>query len=331
MNTSWLIDTHGDPLGVVQQVMTDAWEQFNLESMLVSMNGSEEPHLVKDPEQLNQVNPFKPLMTKNVVKFLPDLIEQFPNSQVGMLVRPCEMRALDSKAEREAINLDNVLTICIDCLGTYPTEDYQWRAERKGSQDRLAWESLHFARQGGIAAYRFRSACQSCQTPIGKGANINIGVIGLPVRQKILIDVREQETALRMKHDPAISQEDQSLIFQREYIVAKLLQRGSQTRQRLIDNLEGILPRDLDAMLNQFEACGECRECFEACPICAAEYPAKDTKGYYLREDVKQWMVSCAGCGMCEQSCPNHLPLVTIFNNIRAQLLDQMEANPIVH
>ena len=325
MNTSWLVETHGDPLGVVQKVMTDAWEQFNLEAMMVSMNGPSEPHLINNPEELNQVNPFRPLMTKNVAKFLPEVLQKDPDLQVGILLRPCEMRALEGKSNREAIHLDKVLTICVDCLGTYPVDDYQWRAERKGSPERLAWESLHFARQGGIAAYRFRSACQACRTPIGQGADINIGVIGLPVRQKILIDVRDQETAKRMHRDEITSQEDQSRLNQREYIVAKLLQRGTQTRQRLIDNLEGILPRDIDALLNQFEACGECRECFDNCPICAADYPAKDQQDLYIREEVKQWMVSCAGCGMCEQACPNHLPLVTIFTNIRQQLLNQLE------
>jgi formate dehydrogenase subunit beta len=330
MKTSWLVETHGDPLGLVQQVMRDAWEQFNLNLMIISMNGSTEPHLIEDPQQLHQVNPFKPLMTKNTAAYLPQVLSKNPDARVGMILRPCEMRALESKSDREAIDFDRVLTICVDCLGTYPVDDYQWRAERKGSPEKLAWESLHFARQGGIAAYRFRSACQACRTPIGQGADINIGVIGLPVRQKIMVDVREKETAKRLQRDHRPIQEDQSLIKQREHIVAKLLQRGSQTRQRLIDGLESILPRDLEALLNQFEACGECRDCFEACPICAADYPAKDQKGTYLREDVKQWMISCAGCGMCEQSCPNHLPLVTIFSFIRQQLLDPLKSGSAI-
>jgi len=218
-----------------------------------------------------------------------------------------------------------LLTICVDCLGTYPLEDYQWRAEKKGSPERLAWESLHFARQGGIAAYRFRSACQACRTPVGSGADINIGVIGLPVRQKIMIEAPEQVNSALLEGDQMRAVQDQPLFEQREYIIAKLLQRGSHTRQRLADNLEGILPRDVDALIKQFEGCGECRECFESCPLCAADYPAKDEFGIYRREQVKEWMISCAGCGMCEQTCPNHLPLVTIFNHIREQLIEPLE------
>jgi heterodisulfide reductase subunit A-like polyferredoxin len=204
-------------------------------------------------------------------------------------------------------------------------DDYQWRAERKGSPDRLAWESLHFARQGGIAAYRFRSACQACRTPISSGADINIGVIGLPVRQKIMVEASEPEFSRLQAADQLIFEQDPAMLEQREYIIAKLLARGSHTRQRLADNLDSILPRDVDALVKQFEACGECRECFNNCPLCAADYPSKDPAGIYHREQVKEWMISCAGCGMCEQACPNHLPLVTIFNQIREQLLETLE------
>ena len=325
MNKSYFVETHGDPLGVIQKVIATAWDKFELDQLLVSMNGSSKPNLIKDPEQIDRVNPFRPLMTKNTAKFIPEVMEENPNVRMGVVLRPCEMRALTEKIKREQIPEERLLTICVDCLGTYPREDYQWRAEKKGSPERLAWESLHFARQGGIAAYRFRSACQACRTPVGSGADINIGVIGLPVRQKIMIEAPEQVNSALLEGDQIRAVQDQPLFEQREYIIAKLLQRGSHTRQRLADNLEGILPRDVDALIKQFEGCGECRECFESCPLCAADYPAKDEFGIYRREQVKEWMISCAGCGMCEQTCPNHLPLVTIFNHIREQLIEPLE------
>ncbi len=331
MNTSWFEETHGDPLGVIQILIGEAWNRFELESMLVSINGNGVPHLINDPEQLNQVNPFKPLMTRNAAKHLPQILRDHPEERIGVILRPCEMRALESKTQREALPLERILTICVDCLGTYSPEDFRWRAERKGSADRLARESLNFARQGGIAAYRFRSACQACRTPIGEGADINIGVIGLPVRQKILVMVRDQVTVKTLGKSGFISQADQSLLNQRDHIIARLLQRGSQTRKRLADNLESILPRDLEALIDQFHRCGKCRECFENCPLCAADYPEKDSRGLYIREDVKQWMISCAGCGMCEQACPNHLPLVTIFTQIRQQLLDSVTTDLQLH
>lgn len=322
MNESFFIETHGDPLGVVQNVIAAAWKDYQLDHLMVSINGSSIPDLIDSPEQLDRVNPFRPLMTRNAAKYIPEVLEEQPDTRLGAVLRPCEMRALVEKRKRETIPEERLLTIGVDCLGTYPMDDYQWRAERKGSRERLAWESLHFARQGGIAAYRFRSACQACRTPVSSEADINIGVIGLPVRQKIIVEVSGTLSAKMLTGDTIDIEQDQSLFDQREYIIAKLLQRSSQTRRRLADNLDSILPRDVDALVKQFEACGDCRECFETCPLCAAEYPAKNESGLYRREQVKDWMISCAGCGMCEQACPNHLPLVAIFNQIREQLIE---------
>ncbi len=325
MNESYFVETHGDPLGVIQNIIAAAWDKFKLDQLMVFVNGNTEPKLIDSPGQLDQVNPFRPLMTQNAAKFIPNVLEKHPDSRIGVMLRPCEMRALAEKIKRQAIPAGRMLTICVDCLGTYPADDYQWRAERKGSQERLAWESLHFARQGGISAYRFRSACQACRTPVSSGADLNIGVIGLPVRQKIMVQATEQISSTIFAVGDINFEQDQAMMEQRGQIIAKLLQRSSNTRQRLADSLEGILPRDVDGLVKQFETCGECRECFESCSLCAADYPSRDDFGIYSREQVKEWMISCAGCGMCEQACPNHLPLVTIFNQIREQLIEPLE------
>ena len=55
----------------------------------------------------------------------------------------------------------------------------------------------------------------------------------------------------------------------------------------------------------------------DVCPICAVDHPRKAVDGSLVREDVINWLVSCAGCGMCEQSCPRHQPLSAVFSHIR--------------
>ncbi|MGW8144203.1 MAG: Coenzyme F420 hydrogenase/dehydrogenase, beta subunit C-terminal domain [Anaerolineales bacterium] len=330
MNTKWLVETNGDPLGAIQNIFIETWERFELDSMVIPTNGNGVPHILHDPEEIRLVNPFKPVMIFNSAKHLPQILDQLPEARIGALLRPCEVRALNAKIKRETIPPDRVLTVCVDCLGTYSLEDYQWRVERRGSPEHLDRETLYFARQGGIAAYRFRSACQACQTPIGNEADINVGVIGLPVRQKVLVEVRDQAIAKTLSAGKSISTVDQPYFEQRDYVTSRLLERVKQTRQRLVANLGSILPRDLDGLINQYERCGECRSCFESCPLCAADYPAKDEAGLYEREQVMQWVISCAGCGMCEQACPNHLPLVTVFANIRQQL-DDVKESTLVH
>lgn len=331
MSTRWLVETRGDPLGAVKKIMVDAWQSLDIDFMLVSTNGSARPEILTHPAELEEVNPFKPLMTKNIAKYIPELIQDMPESRVGALLRPCEMRALKGKLERLSFPEERLATICVDCLRTYPQDDYQWRSERRSFSAASVSGSLQFARQGGIAAYRFRSACQACRSPIGQDGDINIGVIGLPVRHKILVQARQGFPIEHSTIERQPAQEEADLLDQRDRIVARLLQRCSRTRKRLIDNLESILPGDLDALLDQFEGCGECRDCLDACPLCDVEFPAKNTQGRYLKADVTEWMTSCAGCGMCEQACPNHLPLVSFFSFIQGQLIQSVNQTATIH
>ncbi len=325
MNNYWILETHGDPLGSVNKFVNTLWYNGNLEGMLVSKNSLDEEgagmRLLEDPKQFEQVNPFKPLMTFNAAKFVPDSLKEKTKARLGVVLRPCEMRALSEMVKHAPVNIDQLLTICIDCLGTYPADDVHWRTERRGSIEGLSYEALQFARQGGIVAYRYRSACQMCSSPDAREADINIYVIGLPVRQYLLIQTKEEETAERYQFTKMTSgKADESMLSQRQKVIWKLAERHQRTRTRVVDGLADLIPSDIDALLAQLGQCGTCQACLEACPICSVDFPKKGGDGLYLRQDVVRWLVSCAGCGMCEQACVNHLPLSAIFGYIRQQL-----------
>lgn len=324
MNTAWTINTHGDPLGTVRQFVSTVWEKGNLGAMLVTMNGGKvgsSSALIDDPNQLEQINPFKPVMTINAARMVPYYLEKYGDDQLGALLRPCEMRALTEMVKHDSLETDRLITICVDCLGTMPAEDYRWRAKRKGTPDKLTKEALQFARQGGILAYRYRSACQMCISPGAQGADLNLNVLGLPVRQKILIQVRDENIAEQFDLS-AIADDiaDQALIDQHERVLFKLTERHRHTMERLFETLSDYLPSDVNAIVQQLDNCGDCQACMQVCPICTVDRPQRDAQGHYLRDDVMRWLVSCAGCGMCEQSCPDHLPLSAIFGYIREQL-----------
>jgi Fe-S oxidoreductase len=89
-----------------------------------------------------------------------------------------------------------------------------------------------------------------------------------------------------------------------------------------------LLPSDVDALINQLEGCGECQGCLDVCPICSVDRPDRSPQGHYDRQAVMRWLVSCAGCGMCEQACPNHLPMASIFAHIRQQLDEEWQYTP---
>jgi formate dehydrogenase subunit beta len=345
MHNQWYIETHGDPLGQVRDLIKNIWLQSNLDGMLVTLNGDDEaramPRFISDTADVEKINPFKPLMEINIARQIPDLIANHPDSRVGALLRPCEMRALTEMTKHASINIENLLTISVDCLGTLPADEYQWRLERADKSitteeaklaepsDELAREALKFARQGGIVPYRYRSACQVCTSPAATHAHINIHILGLPVRQHMLFSVSDPSIEKQLNIENLVDgKADEELIHQHERILSKMSERHQRTMERLNEGLGGLLPVDVDAVIRVLESCGDCQKCMDVCPICSVDRPERSPEGHYDRSGVTRWLVSCAGCGMCEQSCPNHLPISALFAYIRQQLAQEWQYVP---
>ena len=320
MYTNWMIPTQNDPLGAVRGLLQTLWQAAGLERMLLPLNGNTDitgPRLITDPEEMQMFNPFTPLMPLNAAQLVPGLVNG--GGMTAAVLRPCEMRTLNTMVKLERLQIDNLLTISVDCLGTLPADEFEWRAKRKGSPKGLAQEALQFAPQGGIVPYRYRAACQICTSPEATEADINIGVLGLPVRQYLLLKILDKKLAQSVLPKEAVVV-DAELNAQHHRVVTRLAERGNETRERIFSGLVGVLPPNIDALIEPLQGCDNCRSCLDACPICTSDYPRQDADGAYLREDVMEWLVSCSGCGMCEQSCPRHLPLTIIFGHIQQQL-----------
>jgi formate dehydrogenase subunit beta len=345
MNKYWSIETHGDPLGTLHDFIRQVWLAANLDGMLVTLGGEEDlhavPQFITDAASINQVNPFKPLMEINAARLIPSLLAAHPAEKIAALLRPCEMRALAEMSKHVPIQLGHLLTFCVDCLGTLPADEYQWRLERAAqvqtsvdqdsadSSHDLAQEALKFARQGGIIPYRYRAACQVCPSPAASSAQVNLHVLGLPVRQKMLLSVNDTDLAFDIHMDQfKISQADDALVSQHERILSRMCERHQRTMDRVNADLGSLLPADVDALIHQLEGCADCQYCMDVCPICSVDRPLRHEDGHYDRLGVMRWLVSCAGCGMCEQSCPDHLPTSAIFGHIRQQLAEQWDYAP---
>lgn len=313
MNTNWMIQTHGDPLGALQKFVRMLWEQTGLDAMVVAPSNGKS--MLESPDELEYVNPFQPLMKLNTSRLVVETARKRPGKRLGAMLRPCEMRALNEMAARGAVKRGDVLAICTDCLGTFPAEEYEWRTER--SPKGLTKETLQFAPQGGISAYRYRPACQMCAEPGATEGDVNIGVFGLSVRQSMLVNAHNGSVVLKSITDGWATDD---LVSKREQTLAKISERHVRTRERVLESLDEGLPADLQGLLAQFEACGDCQACMNVCPICSVDEPRKTADGRLVREDVVNWLLSCAGCGMCEQSCPQHQPLSAVFSHIREQI-----------
>ncbi|MCX8062998.1 MAG: Coenzyme F420 hydrogenase/dehydrogenase, beta subunit C-terminal domain [Anaerolineales bacterium] len=326
MSHNLMVETHGDPLGAIRHILKTIWRNAKLEVVLTPTNGSTEvkhaPYLLNSPDELDSFNPFRPLMTSNTARFIPDLLGSRGKARkVGAVLRPCELRALKGMEKNYQVNTEGLLTISFDCLGTYPIEDYAWRTERKGSAEQLTLEAIQFAKQGGIVPYRFRSACQVCHSPASEEAHVNIGVIGLPIRQHILLRLKEKGLEdLLTSSGLGIKLADESIVDQHNAIVAKIKERNQRVSERIRQGMADVFPMSFEQLVEAFIECGDCQKCMQVCPICAVHIPIRSASGNYLLEEIVRWAEACAGCGMCDQVCPSHRPLSAFFSYVRDQI-----------
>lgn len=323
MRTTWSIETHGKPLDTVIELLINLWDRLNVRAMLLPLkisDGSWQVEEITDPQALQRANPFTPIMQENIAPRIPLFQQKYPGEKIAALLRPCEVQALYKITENVPLDKDNLIVFCADCLGTFPSDEFIWRAERKGPKETLSEEALHFSKFGGIAPYRYRAACQLCKNPIANQADINFNIIGIPVRKKMLLSTYNGLAGILSETIPTPPNTDTKTLNAHDSIAEKLVYRNTQTFNRLSQEIIEDTGLNLEILIEQLNACEDCQACMQVCPMCQTFDFRKNRLNRFSRETVINWMLSCIGCGMCEQACSQHKPLAAIFATVNQQL-----------
>jgi formate dehydrogenase subunit beta len=321
----WLLRSHNDPLAAIRGFLEDLWFSAGLEGMLVPIADAEHEtvryRVIHHPEELSRAVPAVPVMQSNAGRLVAELARERPGARLAAVLRACEVRAFNDWLDREAVDLGDWLIIGVDCLGSFPAQDFEWRVEKAGGVEALIRDLLRNARQGGIAPSRFRSACQMCEEPGPAGCDLCIDLMGLPVRDALMIGVRDEGLANELWFDqitdgPAPA----AMIAEHEISLDEVRERRQRAREREVQALAPRLPRDLDELLSYLLACQPCTSCLEACPVLPDGIITALESGTLSHALARQWVIACAECGMCEQACPKAAPLAAIMNRISREL-----------
>jgi formate dehydrogenase subunit beta len=321
MKTSWILETDGNPLAAVRQFLLELWPYASLSGMLIPFyqaNGTQvTPTFITDPGQLMQSDPFAPVVATNSAKLMPPAAESQPSGMLGAVLRSCEARAFDRMTERKKNVPNRWLVIGVDCLSSFSVADFAWRVDKAGSVERLTREALRFARLGGIAPYRYRHACQMCATPAVQEADLTVELLGLPVKQMVLITAKNREIAKKLRlHELTDGIAPASLVARREATLSVLAGRRRRALDRLVQALAVDAPTEVDAFLEHIANCAPCRECLQACPLYTGDFSPGGNDRAETTQAAGRWLAACVACGVCEDACPKHLPLMAIINRI---------------
>jgi len=288
------------------------------------------PVLISDSKKLHAdiIAPVLPTSTAMIVSKMTKVAP--PSKPVAVVMRPCQIRALIELAKLNQANLSNIVIIGVDCFGTFPFNTYtEFPEKQKPTQFLLeTW-----TKKSDDAEKYLRSACRICKDPIPTNADIILGFYGADVQKEIFVEAYS-EVGKNILKDLPLEEEKEGKI--REKAVKEIREEKAKKRAAFLKEKEDI--KGIDKISEFFDKCVNCHNCRQACPICYCkeclfDSSVFDAEAYKFlrRAEIKglfkmpndallfqlgrmnHMILSCVECGLCEQACPNNIPLMDVF------------------
>jgi formate dehydrogenase subunit beta len=291
---------------------------------------------------LERVDPLAPVMGMNAAKVASRCTTpgydsgQSDSGKIGLVLRSCELRALTELIKLKQASLDDIVTIGVDCLGTYDVPVYVALQAGEGI-DRAAM--LASAVDGSLAPQHgaaFRDACEMCERPHVEKADITMELFGADLSAGIPVSVPE-DIAEQMGAPAGWVADSES--GRRDTVVESVVAARTLVRDQRMDQIRARL--DEETIEGVLAACVRCHNCMTICPVCycktclfksatfdhepskylgwskrkgAFRLPA-DTMLFHLTR-LNHMVLSCVGCGMCTSGCMADLPVGLVFRTI---------------
>jgi len=301
--------------------------------------------MVKNPELLDEAAPLPPVMSVQGGRALSSLTKHgAPPLSIGVVLRPCEARAAVELVKLKQIQLDDVHVITIDCPGALPLKDYVRGGEN--ALDRFQALLEHWDEDGAI-----RPACERCHrfsldisdedrplAPSSKNGafpvEIHIGLLGENKEEILLIPLNPsgEETLEKLGLTP-----DRPLDGWAARVRA-LRKKKEEKRRAGHEEFKKEIS-GLDRFLAVFDACINCHNCQNVCPVCYCQQCHFDSPRQHLTAQryldrarrrgalrlpldpllfhlgrMSHMVLSCVSCGACEDACPVSIPVGKVFS-----------------
>lgn len=333
-----------DPLAGMNEFFRLLLEQGMVDALLLPQEvetGTSVAHtLVSSPAGVRGAAPTAPVSLVNAARLVSGLTFSDPEKRIGVVLRPCDGRALVELVKLNQAHLDSLLIIGVDCPGTFEPRHYRWLVE-EGRLSPAGWmkqaasgENLHVGEIG------IRRACRMCPELITPHAALQIAWVGGD-NGRILLQCRD-DPAVELKEKLGLSPCSEPP--GRAPLLEALRSRRAAARETAMAELAGGL-RGIDALAALLATCLRCHNCREACPVCFCRQCVFDGETFehdpqkYLNWSGRKGLIemptdtllfhlarinhmglSCVGCGYCESACPSRLPLTALFQYFGRQV-----------
>jgi len=311
------------------------------------------PCAITDPKQLDQTAGSLHCGTLLLSKFIQDYLDGAKKMKIGVVVKGCDLMGLLEEAKRNDVNMDNIITIGVNCGGSvnpgvarkmikakYGVDpDQVHKEEIDKGQFIIEYEGGH----KGISVdeleeegFGRRSNCRRCLYKVPRQADLacgNWGVIGDKAGKATFVEVCSAKGAdLLTKAVAAKKLEVEAAapkgIEIRGKVEGAMLKLGAKWRKHDFSELRDNLWETIN---KETSRCVKCYTCIEKCPVCSSTaFKGRDEsimvrRGklpadpmFHLRR-FAHISDSCINCGQCEELCPMEIPLALFSHAIRVE------------
>jgi formate dehydrogenase (coenzyme F420) beta subunit len=325
---------NGDINHAINQLLKQLLESKKISAVLAPQNVPSKkvsfPVLISDPSKLN-TNIFSPVLPVSTAKMISKITKfQALEKPIAIILHPCQMRALTELVKLNQANLDNIITIGIDCPGTFSLNTYSELAKQNDPLQII----LEDMQSNNKKSERYlRSACLVCNEPVASNTDIILGIFGMDIKKELLIEAGSDAGKQLIKD---IKLDDFKEGKKRNSNIQQLIEKQTKKLNEFIK--EKIQHSDIEKITTLFDKCVNCHNCMRVCPICyckeclfdssvfdaeAYKYLKKsESKGLYKMPDdsllfhlgrMNHMILSCVKCGLCEQACPVDIALMDVF------------------
>ena len=335
-----------DLLATLQGFFKHLLESDKIDALMVPwrlpMSNNVMSTLIIDPEIMDHADPLAPCFPINAAKMASKLTKRQSGHTVGLVMRPCEIRAFVELIKLKQGAFDDIVIISLDCLGAFSNTDYNTFYTTSAKEDpmdstRQFYEHVLDKKSGSIEDMDIASACKVCEYPVSKNADINIGLYGVDYKTQLIVEAvtpKGQEVA------GALSLPKTSEPSGRQQAINTLVTDRTAKRDDMFEQMAQTTS-NIEKLSTYLAKCVNCYNCRVACPVCYckecvfvtdvfdhdafqylqwAKHKGKikmpvDTDFFHLTR-MAHIGLSCVGCGQCSNACPNDIPLMELFRTI---------------
>ncbi len=360
----------GECGGAVTALLRFALESGAVDAVLAVKKGVDlydaQPVLITNPDDIAQCSGSLHCGTLLMPKLIKKYFDGAKNMKIAVTMKGCDAKALYELAKRNQVNLDNLITIGLNCGGSVsPIEARIMIQEKFGiNPDDIVKEEIDkgqfivITKSGehkGIKideledeGYGRRLNCQRCKTKVPRQCDLacgNWGVIGDKAGKATFVEVCSDKGAdlVSKAIGKAIETEQPSAaaLSIRGKVEGAMFKLGDKCRNAQFEKL-GDGKERLNYIMEQTSRCIKCYQCIENCPICycvecSTKKPHLVDSGVvnppFMFHLIRYSHVadSCVNCGQCQELCAMDIPNALFMHALQMEMQEMFGYEPGVN